>query len=474
MIRFRFLTALVVLFAAGSYLAAAEPVHIGSRLELFVDDYLIDSMTNVTQELHSPVEREIALAFDQPWEGSYSGYATVFKDDGLFRMYYRGWWPHGPFGEVTCYAKSTDGINWTRPNLGLFESDGSAENNIVWRAAGSHNFAPFKDANPAAPDSERYKAVGGGPLCAFASPDGVHWRKIGDGPIITEGWFDSLNTAFWDPVREQYVCYFRDYRGDPNEGGEAARVDNMRTIRVSTSKDFLNWTRPEGITHGHKWSKRPEWLDFGDAPPEHLYTNAITLYFRAPHIYMGFPKRFVPERGVSDGVFMTSRDQIHFHRFVKAFVRPGLDQKNWMQRSNMAAWGMLQTSPEEISMYYSEHYYQPTARMRRRTLRTDGFVSINAKYQGGELLTKPLSFEGQELVINYSTSAVGSVQVEIQHAAGGPIKGFAVAQCPEIFGDEIEYVVAWEGGSDLGKLAGTPVRLRFVLKDTDLYSIRFR
>ena len=140
----------------------------------------------------------------------------------------------------------------------------------------------------------------------------------------------------------------------------------------------------------------------------------------------------------------------------------------------MAAWGMLQTSPEEISMYYSEHYYQPTNRERRCTIRTDGFVSIRAKYDGGELLTKPLTFAGRELVMNYATSAVGSVRVEIQDAAGNPIEGFTLDQCPEIFGDEIEHVVAWQGGTDVSALAGQPIRLRFTLKDCDLYSVQFR
>jgi hypothetical protein len=450
----------------GSVLGQEEgaPLPIGSRLELFVDDYLIDTMTNATQQLHSPQAREIVLETNMPWEGPWSGYFTVFQDGDFYRMYYRGMPQGGP--ESTCYAESKDGINWVRPTIGLFEFRGSKDNNIIWTSdipgegGMSHNFAPFKDTNPAAKPDELYKAVTKGPLIAMCSADGWHWRKMRDEPIITEGAFDSLNIAFYDNLREEYVCYLRDFK------------DGVRHIRVSTSKDFLNWTKPE-------------WLDFGDAPPEHLYTNAIRPYFRAPHIYMGFPKRLVPERtseidrtvgetAVSDGVFMTSRDQVHFHRWLEAFVRPGLDPGNWMQRTNMAAWGMLQTSPEEISLYYSEHYYQPTHRIRRRTIRTDGFVSINAKYQGGELLTKPLTFEGKELVINYATSAVGSVQVEIQDAAGHAIDGFALAQCPEIFGDEIERVVSWEGGSDVSRLAGQPVRLRFAMKDADLYSIRFR
>jgi len=123
--------------------------------------------------------------------------------------------------------------------------------------------------------------------------------------------------------------------------------------------------------------------------------------------------------------------------------------------------------------------------MRRYTLRIDGFVSANAKYTGGELVTKPLTFDGKELVINYSTSAVGSIRVEIQDKDGKTISGFAMDDCPEIYGDEIEKVVKWKSGSDLSSLKGVDqtrfltdpskaIRLRFALKDADLYSIRFR
>ncbi|MBI5832073.1 MAG: hypothetical protein HZB16_07155 [Armatimonadetes bacterium] len=110
----------------------------------------------------------------------------------------------------------------------------------------------------------------------------------------------------------------------------------------------------------------------------------------------------------------------------------------------------------------------------RYTLRTDGFVSVNAPAKGGQLLTKPLVFGGRELVINYSTSAAGRVQVELQTSDGDAVPGFALTDCPPIVGDQIEHVVAWKGGSDLSAVAGKALRLRFVMSDADLYSLRFR
>ena len=132
-------------------------------------------------------------------------------------------------------------------------------------------------------------------------------------------------------------------------------------------------------------------------------------------------------------------------------------------------------APDEISIYATEHYWRGAySNLRRFTLRVDGFVSVNASGKGGEFTTRPLTFQGRELEMNFSTSIAGSVRVEIQDGAGEPIPGYTLEDCPEIFGDHLERVVAWKGGTDVGKLAGKTVRLRFVMRDADLYSIRFR
>ena len=164
----------------------------------------------------------------------------------------------------------------------------------------------------------------------------------------------------------------------------------------------------------------------------------------------------------------------------EAFIRPGLVQKGrWVYGDNFQALGILETesttagAPNELSVYVSEGLWR-TVGLRRYTLRIDGFVSVNAPLSGGEFVTRPIKFQGKELVMNFSTSAAGSVRVEIQTADGKQIQGCALEDCPEIFGDEIERVVTFKGGSDVGQQAGKPIRLRFVLKDADLYSFRFQ
>jgi hypothetical protein len=126
-----------------------------------------------------------------------------------------------------------------------------------------------------------------------------------------------------------------------------------------------------------------------------------------------------------------------------------------------------------LSIYAQHHCGYPTAHVRRYTLRPDGFVSLAAPTAGGEMVTKPLVFQGQRLAVNFSTSAAGGMRVEIQDPQGKPIPGFGLADCGELFGDALERQVVWRGGPDVSKLAGKPVRLRFVLHDADLFALRF-
>lgn len=474
---------LIPAFVFGAFVALSQEsspaaIDIGSRRELFVDDLLIESAGGVRLQLHRPRPAGKALIFDKPWEGNTSLYVTVFEDGDRYRMYYRGS-VHPDYvirskvrpGEtipadhpqLTAYAESRDGIQWTKPSLGLFEFNGSKENSIIWMGEGAHNFAPFKDTNPAAPPSERYKALAGGPLIALKSADGLRWEKMRDEPVITDGRFDSQNVAFWDEQRQLYVAMYRDLR------------HGVRTIKTATSRDFLHWTPGE-------------WADYGDAPPEHLYTNATVPYFRAPHIYLAFPKRFLPFRskvedeinnGLSDGVFMTSRDGVHWRRYLEAFIRPGRDERNWVHRTNAVSRGILQTAPDELSLYVSRNYTYPTAHIERMVLRTDGFVSAHAGVPGGELVTKPLIFEGQKLFLNYATSAAGSIRIEIQNASGQPLPGFSLEDSPVLYGDEIDGEVAWPrpgtrtDRQPLKRVAEQAVRLRFVMRDADLFSFRF-
>jgi len=184
---------------------------------------------------------------------------------------------------------------------------------------------------------------------------------------------------------------------------------------------------------------------------------------------------------VTDALLMSSRDGVRFHRWNEAFIRPGLRTKhNWAYGDNYIAWHVVETnsvdddSPRELSIYATESYFTGNfSRLRRYALRIDGFVSLFAPLDGGECLTKPLVFQGKKLRLNLSTSAGGSLRIELQDASGKAIPGFSLKDCSEIFGDSLKYTVRWGDKTDVSKLAGKPVRMRIALKDADLFSFRF-
>ena len=177
----------------------------------------------------------------------------------------------------------------------------------------------------------------------------------------------------------------------------------------------------------------------------------------------------------SDAILMTTRGGDQYERtFMDGFLIPGIGPENWVSRTNYPALNVIPTGPDEMSFFVNQDYGQPTSHLRRYSLRLDGFTAVKAPYEGGELLTKPFTFAGKELALNFATSAAGGILVEIQDEGGTPLPGFTAADAVETIGNEIERPVRWKSGSDVAALAGRPVRLRFVMRDARLYAFRFR
>jgi hypothetical protein len=419
-----------------------------------------------------------------------------------------------------CYAESDDGIHWRRPVLGLHEFRGSKRNNIVvatGKVAGvdvdTGTPAVFKDENPSAPPDARYKALLGSRkprgLLAFKSADGIHWSLMHHAPVLTDGAFDSQNLAFWDGVRGEYRAYWRYF----SRGTADSPYRGVRAIRTATSRDFLNWENQAD-------------LRYPGSPDEHLYTNQVKPYHRAPQLLIGFPVRYVePELGraatddarkpadgssrwsesmralpelehremraraserygtaLTEMLVMASRDGVTFKRWNEAFLRPGPERAGtWNYGHLFAAWHLVETksaldgAPAELSLYATERYWNDrSSALRRYTLRLDGFVSVQAPMSGGEAVTRPLVFRGSRLTLNFATSAAGSVRVELQDVEGRPLEGFGLEDCPPLFGDTVERAVAWRTGRDVSAAAGRAVRVRFELRDADLYAFQFK
>lgn len=490
-------------------------VDIGARRELFVDDFLIDHIDNdLTLKLHHPIPRDIVLRHNAPWEGNGTSFHSIFKDGDIFRMYYSSFQldvlskknsvkPHALF---CAYAESKDGINWVKPELGIHDFEGSKKNNIVM-VSGDFNgvmvdagqVSVFKDTNPNAPWDARYKAllVAGMPyphgVIPFKSADGLKWFPMAKDAVITKGAFDSQNTAFWDNQRGEYRSYFR-YFTEGITTGDVWKPAGVRAIRTATSKDFLNWSNLRE-------------LQYNDTITQELYTNAVKSYDRAPHIFLGFPARyierkwdssmeFLPEReerrkradralrygtALSEALLMSSRDGINFKRWDEAFLRPGVERPGtWSYGNQYMGWHIIETksdlagAPDELSLFAVEDMWtgDGTA-LRRYTLRKDGFVSLHASSNRGGMTTRLLRFDGKKLELNFSSSVAGGIRIEIQNENGVPIPGFSKEDCFETYGDSLDRVVVWKNGADVSSLKGRPVKLKFILKDADLFSFRF-
>ena len=478
---------------AGLLLAAVLPgqvIELGGRLEPFFDRALIAESKGVELRLHEPRDEGEVLRFDQPWEGAFCAYATILRDGDRLHLYYRGKKTSGAdgTGEVTCHAESRDGLAWTKPATGL--AGAPAGSNVILDEPGvTHNFSPMIDARPGVPADQRFKALGGimrpdGPsgLFALASADGIRWRRLQAEPVLTKGAFDSQNVAFWSEKEGCYVAFFRTFTSGTTTGG-VWKPAGLRTVSRATSSDFLHWSEA-----------RP--MAFVPAQEHHFYTSQAQPYFRAPHLLVSTAARWVPGRrpladaeavslrvdpayyksakDASDCVFMTSRDGVTLEQnFREPLIRPGLGLGQWVSRAGYPVLNLVQTGPAEMSLYTNQDYAQPTAHVRRYSWRLDGIASMSAPYAGGEFTTKPLRFAGRVLRLNLATSAAGSVRVELQDADGRPLPGRTLADSQDFCGNRLEHDFRWKKGADLSDLAGHVIRLRFVLKDADVYSLRF-
>jgi hypothetical protein len=343
------------------------------------------------------------------------------------------------------------------------------------------------------PDCERIKALASetvdgekhtafkdpkGPkrLVMWGSQDGFRFRRLDPQPeIVSElnNCFDGGNTMFWSEAERAWLLYYR-------------FMDGYRTIARTSSADFRHWTAPEPMS-------------YGDTPREQFYTNNTVPYFRAPHLYIALAARFMQGRRVvtdeqveaiglreshghfygndcSDAVLLTSRagSTTYDRTFMEAFLRPGLGASNWVSRTNYPLTGILPCGPDHMMFFVSRHYMQASWHIERLRMRVDGFASVRASWGGGEMRTKPFVFSGDQLEVNYRTSAAGCLRLELMDEAGTPIAGFGIDDCAELVGDQISRTVGWKDGPDLGRLAGQVVRLRCVLRDADLFSMRFR
>lgn len=495
-ITFIFLGFLITSALAQNKLGNNEVINIKNNREFFWDETMIDvSKTTAKPKIHQFVRRESVITHNEPWEGDGCDFHNLISDNGLYRMYYLGWTmissdktKHTTSGIKVCYAESKDGISWVKPKLGLREFNGSKENNIILDSNDNSfdNFLVFIDKNPVCPAQEKYKGIssGKGGLWCFISSDGINFKR---GWLLTnKGQFDSVNVILWDAKSKKYKGYIRGFHDMLIQNSPWTGI---RDIRYIESEDCKNWSEPK-------------LLNFGDADDYPLYTNCVSQYYRNRHVFVGFPSRYVerkewtdtfdklagrqkrferykisPRYGLAttDCLFMTSRDGYIWKRYDEAIHRPGPEEpNNWVYGDCFPAVGMIETpgsfpgTDNEISMYMNaNHWAGIPAELYRYTMRIDGFVSYNATYKPQILTTKPFIFEGEELFINFSTSAIGYIYIKIKDEEGNEINSY------ELFGDKIDRKVGFKDGKP-AQFKNKPVVMEIKMSDADIYSFIFK
>ena len=476
-------------------------IEIGSNKQLFVDDYLIESMTNARQVMnpaekvtHNPIIRP-----EHPWEGNHLfGYQVIFdKEEQLFKFRYttnqftmlevdgetvvEGYEGFKPSGiSFTCLATSKDGFHWEKPNLGLVEFRGSKENNILPKSAlMGYSFLDSHEEDP----TKRYKGferVGttrtpGMQFHLFTSPDGSTWTPYENNPVIDTsprvGRWGPTSFMGWDPIRQVYAVHMENchHRNSPIR---------KRPIGRAESPDMIHWSEPETIIIPDKV----------DPPDMEFYSLNVTTY---EGLYVGLLWNFRTNQATHEPQIIFSRDGIHYDRRYRQPYIP-LGPKASFEGASIFTDVPIVVG-NQILTYYTGRNWRSIETLEEMdgkgmayvglaTSPLDGFVSVDgAKNDFSQMVTRSFGFSGKKLVLNVASAkqrAWGAdpceVRVELLRPNHELLPGFGFDDADPITTTGLSHVVSWQGKSDLSELAGGPIKLRFHFKNAKLYSFQFK
>ena len=478
------------------------PIEVGSHKQLFFDERFFGSRRGIALSVNRPYQDpDPVLVGDRPWEsGGIGAYNTVMLEDGVFRLWYDALvQPDDPgrFNRQLCYAESTDGVRWEKPDLGLLRFGDSKHNNIVSPPSGvqsQQGATVFRDDH--APKSERYKAwtklnpparqskrARPGGLRALVSPDGFRWKFLEEGyPLGNGSAADSQNIPFWDDELGHYVAYVR-MKNFPRGRDRTCWVGRM------TSGDFRNWSQARSVFAA---DKRDEAMPLPSGmtarqPVMDLYTPGGMKYPGAPSSYILLPTPYHhwdSERFPStiDVALLTSRDGINWYRPEprEPYLGLGLDGSPSAGMIFANPWPII--AGDEVWIYYAgtARFHRESASapagtgLFRARLRLDGFLSADAPDTGGSFTTPDLTFEGRQLELNVDTGGGGWVEVEIQNSKGRALPGLSRRDCDVVRCNSTRQVVTWKGNPDCSAGEFKSVRLRFTMRSTKLYAFQFR
>ncbi len=436
--------------------------------QLFLDDLGVASTNHLTRTMHPPVKKGAVIRPDPATgSGAIQTRTAPFWDPDreIFRYMAGSWW------------ESQDALHWNRVER------------ISDLEVGRVLYDPI-EVNPA----RRFKSFFPNKLAV--SPDGYRWKVLDVPPIRSS---DEQNFSL-DQSRKLYI-------GTVKQGGPYGR-----SVYLTTSEDFEQWTEPELIFHAddrdqelgrrnieerladaRMWKPLPSFKIDPSVYNVDVYNMGV---FRYEGLYIGTPALYhavarVPNYPNTVGFHLV---QLVSSRDLKTWKRLG-DRKPFIGSSPMGAGAYDLTQiigpsyplerGDELWFYYTGLKYRgsfsyvgkyPDGRsipipgleadqgaICLAVLRRDGFVSLDAGETQGTLITKPFELSAGKLWVNVEAPE-GDLRVEVLDAEG-KVQAVSVG----LKGDLKRSQVQWQTG-DFAGLSGRQVSLRFRLRQASLYS----
>ena len=481
-------------------------IDIGSQKQLFVDDYLIESLTNTRQVMNpaAKVETNPVLRAERPWEGTEVNVNQVLFDEQeqIFKMWYRGRTMRarqgageiiveGEHDGVQCLPTSKDGIEWERPVLGLVEYEGSTENNILPTKNGQPSAPGFQDPHDQDP-SRRYKATvskgststAGMTIDLFYSPDGFDWTPYHGNPVIDTspriGRWGPTSWMGWDPIRGVYAVHMENclHRRCPQ---------GKRIIGRAESPNMIDWTDAETII-----------MPDEDDPPDTEFYNMPAFTYEG--LYVGLLWIFRTTNTTHHPEIVFSRDGIRYDRaYREPFIPRGAQGE--FDSTSLYAQQSIVRNDHILTYYTGTNWRSPemlleigdkaTRAIGLAVTPSDGFVSLDGAKGGpsnwtardvepfSQMVTRAFTFTGSRLQLNLASALQQwgaepcEVRVQVLSPNHEPLAGFGLEDADPITSSGQSQVVTWNGSSDVSGVAGKAIKLRFAFKNAKLFSFQF-
>ena len=471
---------------------AVIPIDVGRQL--LVDDFLVESTTLTrTHHLTTWHPATPVISPDREWEQATGKGECEIYSDGVWwdpqAQHFKAWYRthHGAHPHFqTCMAISQDGVHWEKPAFDVVpgtnvvlvdQEDAFRDSCTVWldlfEQDPARRFKIFRVMVKEWMEGDVRRSNKWMQL--HCSPDGVHWTLAGESDRCGD-----RSTVSYNPFRAKWVYGLR--------SGTQAAGRTRDYFEHSDAVQGLRW-EPEGRNLFTPWvaadTLDPQRHDLNledpvkswDLPPVQLYNldcvayESLTLGLFA--IWRGQPR----DRGKPNSLCVGySRDGFHWSRpDRRPFIPVSEHQGDWNWCNVQSVGGCCAIVGDQLYFYCKGSEGVPGTKATGRAhvglavLRRDGFTSMNAGAEAGTLTTRPVTFKGKFLFVN-ANCPQGELRAEVLDEAGQPIKPFTRDKCRPVKLDSTKQMVRWQGGSDLGKLAGKPVRFRLHLRQGELYA----